>query len=99
MAGGLLTQAFSWRAIFLVQVLLTRVFSVTLFHHFAFAAISVAMLGLAWNVKVPSLEKIAQRRIREPALEADLQRQEDLEAARHPPPPSRRGGARRRPAM
>lgn len=34
-------------AIFLVQVLLTRVFSVTLFHHFAFAAISVAMLGLA----------------------------------------------------
>ncbi len=34
-------------AIFLAQVLLTRVFSVTLYHHFAFAAISVAMLGLA----------------------------------------------------
>jgi len=33
--------------IFLIEVLLTRVFSVTLFHHFAFAAISVGMLGLA----------------------------------------------------
>jgi len=32
------------------------------------------MLGLAWNVKVPSPEKIAQRRIHEPALEADLER-------------------------
>jgi hypothetical protein len=33
--------------IFLFEVLLTRVLSVTLFHHFAFAAISVGMLGLA----------------------------------------------------
>ena len=34
----------------------------------------LAMLGLAWNVKVPSPEKIAQRRMHEPALEADLER-------------------------
>jgi stearoyl-CoA desaturase (Delta-9 desaturase) len=34
----------------------------------------LAMLGLAWNVKVPSPEKIALRRIHEPALEADLER-------------------------
>jgi hypothetical protein len=34
-------------AIFLLEVLLTRIFSVTLFHHFAFAAISMGMLGLA----------------------------------------------------
>ena len=34
----------------------------------------LAMLGLAWNVKVPSPEKIALRRISEPALEADLER-------------------------
>jgi Spermine/spermidine synthase domain len=33
--------------IFLLEVLLTRIFSVTLFHHFAFAAISLGMLGLA----------------------------------------------------
>jgi SAM-dependent methyltransferase len=33
--------------IFLLEVLLTRIFSVTLFHHFAFAAISMGMLGLA----------------------------------------------------
>jgi stearoyl-CoA desaturase (delta-9 desaturase) len=31
-------------------------------------------LGLAWNVKVPSPEKIALRRLHEPALEADLER-------------------------
>jgi stearoyl-CoA desaturase (delta-9 desaturase) len=30
----------------------------------------LALLGLAWNVKVPSPEKIALRRTREPALEA-----------------------------
>jgi spermidine synthase len=34
-------------AIFLLEVLLTRIFSVTLFHHFAFVAISMGMLGLA----------------------------------------------------
>jgi hypothetical protein len=34
-------------SIFLLEVLLTRLFSVTLFHHFAFAAISIGMLGLA----------------------------------------------------
>jgi hypothetical protein len=34
-------------SIFLLEVLLTRLFSVTLFHHFAFAAISLGMLGLA----------------------------------------------------
>jgi stearoyl-CoA desaturase (delta-9 desaturase) len=35
----------------------------------------LAVLGLAWNVKVPSPEKIVQRRINEPALEAaDLER-------------------------
>jgi stearoyl-CoA desaturase (delta-9 desaturase) len=34
----------------------------------------LAMLGLAWNVKVPSADKIALRRLHEPALEADLER-------------------------
>jgi stearoyl-CoA desaturase (delta-9 desaturase) len=35
----------------------------------------LAVLGLAWNVKVPSPEKIALRRTHEPALEAaDLER-------------------------
>ena len=34
-------------AILLLEILLTRVFSVTLAHHFAFIAISVGMLGLA----------------------------------------------------
>jgi hypothetical protein len=34
-------------SIFLLEVLLTRIFSVTLFNHFAFAAISLGMLGLA----------------------------------------------------
>jgi stearoyl-CoA desaturase (delta-9 desaturase) len=34
----------------------------------------LAVLGLAWNVKVPSPEKIALRRLHEPALEADLER-------------------------
>lgn len=34
----------------------------------------LAMLGLAWNVKVPSPEKIALRRMHEPPLEADLER-------------------------
>ncbi|MBM4341798.1 MAG: hypothetical protein FJ100_00270 [Deltaproteobacteria bacterium] len=34
-------------SIFLLEVLLTRLFSVTLYHHFAFAAISIGMLGLA----------------------------------------------------
>jgi hypothetical protein len=32
-------------AIFLLEVLLTRIFSVTLYHHFAFVAVSVGMLG------------------------------------------------------
>ena len=34
-------------AIFLLEVLLTRIYSVTLYHHFAFVAVSVGMLGLA----------------------------------------------------
>jgi len=34
-------------SVFLLEVLLTRIFSVTLSHHFAFAAISIGMLGLA----------------------------------------------------
>jgi len=34
-------------AIFLLEVLLTRVYSVILYHHFAFVAVSVGMLGLA----------------------------------------------------
>jgi hypothetical protein len=34
-------------SIFLLEVLLTRLFSVILFYHFAFVAISVGMLGLA----------------------------------------------------
>src|SRR5437867_12610223 len=43
---GLAIAAYA-AAICLVEVLLTRIFSVTLFHHFAFVAISVAMLGMA----------------------------------------------------
>jgi stearoyl-CoA desaturase (delta-9 desaturase) len=35
---------------------------------------SLAVLGLVWNVKVPSPEKIARRRLREPVFEIDLER-------------------------
>jgi hypothetical protein len=34
-------------SIFALEILLTRIFSVILFHHFAFVAVSVGMLGLA----------------------------------------------------
>jgi SAM-dependent methyltransferase len=56
-------------SIFLLEVLLTRIFSVTLFHHFAFAAISMGMLGLAAaGVRVA----LAPARFSAPRADADV---------------------------
>ena len=65
-------------SIFLLEVLLTRLFSVTLFHHFAFAAISIGMLGLASaGVRV----SLAPDRFTAERADVDIQRSGILFAA------------------
>lgn len=65
-------------SIFLLEVLLTRLFSVTLYHHFAFAAISIGMLGLATaGVRV----SLAPQRFTPERADVDIQRSGLLFAA------------------
>ena len=54
LAGGLLAMSF---ASLLLELALTRLFSVILFYHFAFMAISIALLGLGAGGVVAYIEK------------------------------------------
>ena len=53
-----LTLAVVTAATLFVEIVITRVFSLTLWYHFGFVAISLAMMGMVWSVEALSTTMI-----------------------------------------